>query len=88
MGNRCRNHRAIVYAPVKGGTSNAGVYRCDIFGYVCWIARPDQMSATGHGPIAYWIGFPDQRGGTTHVGEIFRRRVIHHHHLPDRQTYR
>lgn len=88
LADQSRNHRAIVYAPIKGAAMNAGVYRCDIFGYVCWIASIDQASPTGHAPVTYWIGFPDQRGAVTHVGSIFRRRVVHHHQLPDQHVYR
>jgi len=83
-----KNHRVIVYAPIKGASRNAGVYRCDVFGYVSWIAETSQHSATGHGFVTAWIGFPDQHGGVDHVGSIFRRRVVHHHHLPDQHVYR
>lgn len=88
LADKPKNHRTVVYAPVPGTAMNAGVYRCDIFGYVAWIALLDTASPTGHGPDVYWIGFPGQHGEVTHVGSIFRRRIVHHHQLPDQHVYR
>jgi hypothetical protein len=88
LADQPKNHRTVVYAKIKGTTSSAGVYRCDLFGYVCWIAKPSEFSATGDGPDAYWIGFPDRDGNVSKEGSVFRRRVLHHHQLPDLHVYR
>jgi len=63
----------------------AWVKRCDIFGYCCGVGdTPGQWAAQ-----KWWIDFPDRQGRVEKKESVFvsRRRVVHHHQLPDQHVY-